>query len=319
MADSQRFIGPFIPRFYLGPEATYEQAEAFFALFWPEGFVTLDITGLPDKFTESLFFQTVLRLWKACYEKHAATSKDEILFEQFLQGEVISWQEADWIISLFVKICFSLPLKEQGWYSLSCLVLFMNQHGRLSQAWGVYIQRWLEHQLNQAKIPEPDAAPAAYGEPEGLHAGMAQGAEKPLFVNQAAIERQLQPQEVEAFREAKRREGIQLVSDLEEEEAAKAARERKAEEEAHAEKEREEKQQVEAAEKLVLEVKQAAPDSEEFCEGRISLLFGRNLQGVPISGKIEWELDTSAESAEGEEETPGIHEEKSESFWQKHP
>jgi hypothetical protein len=141
--------------------------EAIFSFFWPDGFVTLDATGLPDKFVECPFFQTILRFWKACFEWSEASDQDKSLFRQFLEGKVISWQETDWTISLFVKICTWLPLKEQGWYSLRCLVLFLNQHGRLSQPWGAYIQRWLECQMVKARVPVPEAillleaAPAA--------------------------------------------------------------------------------------------------------------------------------------------------------------
>jgi hypothetical protein len=131
---------------------------------------------------------------------------------------------------------------------------------------------------------------------------MEQGAGRPLLVNQLALEQQMQPQQIEAFRDEQRRREVQLVSDLNQGGESAGAPEERTTSGIQKEGEEEDRKLKEVAEGLVSEVKQADSSEEEFWEGRISLLFGRDFQGRPLSGKIEWELDSAEEKEEARKE-----------------
>jgi hypothetical protein len=83
------------------------------------------------------------RLWRACYLKWAS-SFDNRLFERFLKGQLNSRKEADWTVSLMIRICGCLPIKEDGWDQLLRCVRFLSQHGRLSQPWGKRVCKWIK-------------------------------------------------------------------------------------------------------------------------------------------------------------------------------
>lgn len=92
---------------------------------------------------------------------------------------------------------------------------------------------------------------------------------------------------------------------------------RREEEARQAEREEEESRRVQArAREQVEKIKTANLDSKEFWEGRISLLFGRDFQGRPLTGRVEWELD---ESNEEQDRSSAEAQKGTDKFWKQHP
>lgn len=142
-------------------DATEEDVQQYFQLFWPSGEVPIcNQTGLPDRIVESRLFEIVFRLWEAIAHWEEVSSFDRRLLRKFLQGGVIRWTEADWAVCLFVRVCDKLPIKPLEWITLKHLVVFLCQHGRLIHPWGGRIVRWLNMQIPRVSV-KLDAAPAA--------------------------------------------------------------------------------------------------------------------------------------------------------------
>jgi hypothetical protein len=137
-----------VGRNYEGPwdnECSDEQVDRAFAIFWPSGGVPIcPQTGLPVRLVESRFWEVVNRLWRACYLKKWASCFDNKLFEKFLKGQLIARKEADWTVSLMIRICGCLPIREEGWDQLLRCERFSSQHGRLSQPWGARVYKWIK-------------------------------------------------------------------------------------------------------------------------------------------------------------------------------
>jgi hypothetical protein len=96
-------------------ECSDEQLEKAFAVFWPSGDVPIcKNIGLPNRLVENRFWDVIGRLWKATYFKKKASSFDQKLFQNFLNGQVIERKEADWNVSLYIRVCGSLPIREDG-------------------------------------------------------------------------------------------------------------------------------------------------------------------------------------------------------------
>jgi hypothetical protein len=120
-------------RNYEGPwdnECSDQQLEQAFDVFWLSGGVPIcPATGLPDRFVESRFWEVINRLWRACHFKERASCFDKRLFDKFLKGQLIERKEADWTVSLFIRVCGCLPIRENGWEQILRLVRFLSQHG----------------------------------------------------------------------------------------------------------------------------------------------------------------------------------------------
>jgi hypothetical protein len=115
-------------------ECSDEQLERAFAVFWPSGDVPIcNDTGLPNRLVENRFWDVIGRLWRATYFKKKASLFDEKLFQRFLNEQVVERKEADWNVSLYIRICGSLHIRENGWDQLMRLARFLSQHGRLTQ------------------------------------------------------------------------------------------------------------------------------------------------------------------------------------------
>jgi hypothetical protein len=112
---------------------------------------------------------------------------------------------------------------------------------------------------------------------------------RPLLINQLAIEQSISEAFREPFRERQRQRGFRLVIDLTSEEAERAREESPTLAETQPERESQEERHLdEESDEEVLElikrVKRADPNSEEFWEGRIALLFGQRPEGHRLKG-----------------------------------
>jgi hypothetical protein len=87
------------------------------------------------------------RLWRATYFKQRASLFDEKLFQRFLNGQVIERKGADWNVSLYVRVCGSLPIRKNGWDQRMRLVRLLSQHGRLTQPWGKNVYKWIKTEI----------------------------------------------------------------------------------------------------------------------------------------------------------------------------
>jgi hypothetical protein len=74
---------------------------------------------------------------------------------------VIDREAADLYVSASVAVCSLLSICWLGWDTLKCIVIFLSQHGRLSQPWGVKILKKIKQKLSLPAIPEWHVAPAA--------------------------------------------------------------------------------------------------------------------------------------------------------------
>jgi hypothetical protein len=140
---------------------------------------------------------------------------------------------------------------------------------------------------------------------------------RPVLINQLALEEQIPAEQIESFRKSQRRRGVQLISDVQAEAQIPQLEAEKGETEAHR-KGKEERECAQTQDRIrdqIARVKNADPSSEEFWEGRISLLFGRDFQGRPVSGRVEWELESTEEKKveEKKETQRGTH-----YFWKEH-
>jgi hypothetical protein len=146
--------------------------------------------------------------------------------------------------------------------------------------------------------------------------------ERPVLINQQALERSVPEELLEEIRSTYRRRGISLVTDLAGEnqqdlgaslQVGALTGAENLEERQKAVREKEEKE----AESLIKRVKRADPNSEDFWEGRIALFFGRDLeeQRLPERGHVE--VHAGKESP-GKEEHSRKEEGKT-NFWSEHP
>jgi hypothetical protein len=78
---------------------------------------------------------------------------DQERFRKFLlKNEVIKQKEADLYVGAAVAICLLLPVRKLGWLTLKHMVVFLSQHGRLSQPLGVKILRGINQKIDSLEI-----------------------------------------------------------------------------------------------------------------------------------------------------------------------
>jgi hypothetical protein len=144
-------------------EVTDEMAQYMFWRLWPIGRVPLcRDTGLPDKLVEDRFYDLFLAMWDARHSWEDVSEEDKGRFRRFLlTDEVIHRETADLYISVSVAVCSLLPIRRLGWDTLKCVIIFLSQHGRLSQPWGVKILKGVNRRLSLPAVPEWHVAPAA--------------------------------------------------------------------------------------------------------------------------------------------------------------
>jgi hypothetical protein len=144
-------------------EVTDDMARYMFWRLWPTGRVPLcPETGLPDKLVEDRFYDLFLAMWDACHFWEDASEEDKVQFRKFLLKDGIIDREAlDLYVSASVAVCSLLPVCRLGWDTLKCIVIFLSQHGRSSQPWGVKILKKIKRKLSLPAIPEWHVAPAA--------------------------------------------------------------------------------------------------------------------------------------------------------------
>jgi hypothetical protein len=119
-----------------------------FCDLWPKGLVYIcEESGLPDKFHLSRFYQLFLGLWDACYRHDRASAEDRAFFERFVRGKVIPLGKADWILEKMIKMGEFMSLERRGWINLRHVFIFLCQHGRIRQPWGVRVIRWINKKL----------------------------------------------------------------------------------------------------------------------------------------------------------------------------
>jgi hypothetical protein len=129
-----------------------EETRHVFCDLWPKGIMYICIeSGLPDRFHLCRFYQLFLGLWEACYRYSQASVQDRELFERFLKGKVVPLGKADWILEKMIKIGEFISLERQGWITLRHVFIFLSQHGRIKQPWGVKVVRWLSRKLSDSK------------------------------------------------------------------------------------------------------------------------------------------------------------------------
>jgi hypothetical protein len=146
---------------------------------------------------------------------------------------------------------------------------------------------------------------------------------QPILINQLAIEQSIPESQREAFREDQQRRGFRLVTDLsleevqQERESFPILPETQPEPESQAARESSCAANQREARELIERVKSADPNSEEFWEGRIALLFGRDLEGRRLPESELEEVHAEEEELlgeRGEEENKQITK-----FWSEHP
>jgi hypothetical protein len=141
--------------------------------------------------------------------------------------------------------------------------------------------------------------------------------ERPVLINQQALERSVPEELLEEFRSTYRRRGIKLVTDQQVLEASlqvgTLTGAEDLEERQKAFREKEEKE----AEALIERVKRADQNSEDFWEGRIALFFGRDLEGQRLPERGHVEVHAGKESPGKEEHSR--KEERKTNFWSEHP
>jgi hypothetical protein len=144
-------------------EVTNDMARYMFWRLWPIGKVPLYLeTGLPDKLVEDRFYDLFLAMWDVCHLWKDASKKDKSRFRKlFLKDGVINRETADLYVSASVAVCSLLPVRRLGWNTLKCIVIFLSQHGRLSQPWGNKILKKITRKLSLPAISEWHVAPAA--------------------------------------------------------------------------------------------------------------------------------------------------------------
>ena len=144
-------------------EVTDEMAQYMFWRLWPTGRVPLcPDTGLPDKLVEDRFYDLFLAMWDACHFWEDVSEEDKSRFRRFLlTDEVIHREAADLYVSVSVAVCSLLPIRRLGWDTLKYVIIFLSQHGRLSQPWGVKILKRVNRKLSLPVVPKWHVAPAA--------------------------------------------------------------------------------------------------------------------------------------------------------------
>jgi hypothetical protein len=102
---------------------------------WPTGRVPLcPETGLLDKLVEDRFYDLFLAMWDACHFWKDTSEEDKGRFRKFLLNDgVIDGEVADLYVSASMAMSSLLPVRWLGWDTLKCIVIFLSQHGRLSQ------------------------------------------------------------------------------------------------------------------------------------------------------------------------------------------
>jgi hypothetical protein len=146
-----------------GIHASEEYIDNLFTLYWPDSVVPLSIEkGLPKLLVEGTFFKDISRIRKAYHFWEEARVQDKELFRGFVGGGVISREQEDWESSLLIKVCASLQaIQDKGWRTLRQIILLLDQHGRLTQPWGVRMLKWVNDRIPSVQVPMGNVAPAA--------------------------------------------------------------------------------------------------------------------------------------------------------------
>jgi hypothetical protein len=149
-------------------EVTDEMAQYMFWRLWPTGRVPLcPDTGLPNKLVEDRFYDLFLAMWDARHSwedvsEEDVSEEDKGRFRRFLlTDEVIHRETADLYISVSVAVCSLLPFCRLEWDTLKCVIIFLSQHDRLSQPWGVKILKGVKRRLSLPVVQEWHVAAAA--------------------------------------------------------------------------------------------------------------------------------------------------------------
>lgn len=101
-------------------------------------------------------------MWDAHQSWEAVSDEDRKRFRGFLlTDEVIHWHAANLYINAFVAVCSLLPICWLGWDTRKCVVIFLSQHGKLNQPWGVKILKGIKRKLFLPAILEWHVAHAA--------------------------------------------------------------------------------------------------------------------------------------------------------------
>jgi hypothetical protein len=101
-------------------------------------------------------------MWDARHSWEDVSEEDKGRFRRILlTDEVIHREPADLYISVSVAVCSLLPIRRLGWDTLKCVIIFLSQHGILSQPWGVRILKGVNRRLSLPAVPEWHVAPAA--------------------------------------------------------------------------------------------------------------------------------------------------------------
>jgi hypothetical protein len=144
-------------------EVTDDMARYMFWRLWPTERVPLcSETGLPNKLVRDRFYDLFLAMWDACHFWEDASEEYKGQFRKFLLKDgVIDREAADLYVSASVAVCSLLLVRWLRWDTLKCIVIFLSQHGRLSQPWGVKILKKIKRKLSLPAISEWHVAFAA--------------------------------------------------------------------------------------------------------------------------------------------------------------
>jgi hypothetical protein len=78
---------------------------------------------------------------------------DQRRFRKFLlENEVIEREETDLYVGAAVAICSLLPIRKLGWLTLKHVIVFLSQHGKLSQPLGVKTLRGINQKISSLEI-----------------------------------------------------------------------------------------------------------------------------------------------------------------------
>jgi hypothetical protein len=128
-----------------------EETRHEFCDLWPKGIMYICIeSGLPDRFICADFISFSLVCGKPVIDTAKQVSRIENFSSSFLKGKVVPLGKADWILEKMIKIGEFISLERQGWITLRHLFIFLSQHGRIKQPWGVKVVRWLSRRLSNS-------------------------------------------------------------------------------------------------------------------------------------------------------------------------
>jgi hypothetical protein len=108
------------------------------------------------------FYDLFLAMWDACYDSEEVGEADQERFKKFLlKNEVIEREEAHLYVGAAVAICALLLIRKLGWFTLKHMIVFLSQHGRLSQPLGVRTLRRINQKISSLEIKVWDDAAVA--------------------------------------------------------------------------------------------------------------------------------------------------------------